>query len=198
MWNLARLAETLLPLLDADEAAAITKAEAALERFPPQFEVAYEQGLRGKLGLMQARTGDLALARDLLERMARNKADFTLTFRALAGVVAGPAGGGAARALFENAADFDEWAVQWRDRVSQEGGDTAARQALMRASNPAFIPRNHRVEEAIAAAVIRDDLAPFERLVAVLARPFDDQPGNASYAAPPQPDEIVHQTFCGT
>ncbi len=198
MWNLARLAETLLPLLDTDEDAAVRKAEAALERFPPQFEAAYTRGLRRKLGLTEERPGDLALARDLLERMARNKADYTLTFRRLAEASTGAAGGDGVRALFENPADFDEWAVQWRDRIGQEESTLEASQALMRASNPAFIPRNHRVEEAIAAAVARDDLAPFERLVAVLAKPFDEQPANAAYADPPKPDEVVRQTFCGT
>ena len=88
--------------------------------------------------------------------------------------------------------------MTWRARLAAEGGDPPARQAAMRAVNPAYIPRNHRVEEAITAAVDDEDFVPFERLVEVLAHPFDDQPGTERYATPPRPDEIVRQTFCGT
>lgn len=197
MWNLARLAETLVPLFDADETAAVKKAEGALEAFPQLFENAYTDGLRRKLGLVSPQPGDLTLARDLLEIMAANKADYTLTFRRLADAEQ-PSASQPVRSQFENPEAFDTWANRWRQRMAEDGGNTAERRDLMRSANPAYIPRNHRVEEAIAAAVTRDDLAPFEALVAVLAKPFEDQPENSRYADPPKPEEVVQQTFCGT
>ena len=198
MSDLARLAETLLPLLSDSEEGAIEMAQAAIGTFGPRFEAAYTRGLRAKLGLTEERLGDLALAHDLLERMAANEADFTLTFRALSEAAADAAGDDAVRPLFRDPSAFDAWAVSWRRRLAAEGGDPARRRETMRRTNPRYIPRNHRVEEAIDAAVERADLAPFERLLAVLAAPFDEQPENASYAAAPRPDEVVHQTFCGT
>ena len=105
---------------------------------------------------------------------------------------------GPVSALFEEPAAFDEWAVRWRNRLAGEERSSDARRKDMRSVNPAFIPRNHRIEEAIRAAVDEEDLEPFEVLSAVLASPYDDQPGREPYATPPRPNEIVHQTFCGT
>ena len=102
------------------------------------------------------------------------------------------------RRHFDDPGAFDEWAGRWRQRISSEGGDPAERDAVMRRANPAFIPRNHLVEEAITAAQDHGDFAPFERLLTVLAAPYEDQPGFARYAEPPRPDQVVHQTFCGT
>lgn len=198
LWNLSRLAETLLPLLADDENAAVAIAQAALAAFAPRFQAAYAAGLNRKLGLLRTEQDDFALAQDLLQRMTANSADFTLTFRRLSDAVVDPAAEASVRNLFTNPASFDEWSGQWRARLLLDGNDTAAQQAVMRGANPAFIPRNHRVEEAIVAAVDRADFAPFETLVIVLSRPYDDQPEFAPYADPPQPDEIVHQTFCGT
>jgi len=190
-WNLARLAETLLPLLDADEAAAVAAAEATLGAFAPRFQAAYRQGLRRKLGLLREREGDDALAQDLLERMAEAGADFTLTFHWLAD----PANDSAVRAQFADPGAFDDWALRWRQRLA--AGDTApdAVAAAMRAANPAVIPRNHRIEAAIEAAVARDDFAPFHTLVEAATRPFV---ANAEFMQPPAPAERVARTFCGT
>jgi uncharacterized protein YdiU (UPF0061 family) len=197
-WNLARLSETLLPLLDDDQEAAIEAANAALGTFATRFHAAYGAGLSAKLGLQTAREGDLALAQDLLARMAANGADFTLTFRRLCAAAEDEAGDGDLRALFADPAAYHAWAAGWRRRLDAEGGDPGARARAMRAVNPAYIPRNHRVEQAIRAAEDHGDFAPFDALVGVLAHPYDDQPGRESYADPPRPDEIVHQTFCGT
>ena len=109
-----------------------------------------------------------------------------------------PAGERAVRNLFAAPEAFDAWAVRWRHRLAQEPQSATERRAAMRAANPAFIPRNHLVEEAIAAAVNQDDFAPFERLLAVLARPFEDQPEHQRFADPPRPEQVVQQTFCGT
>jgi serine/tyrosine/threonine adenylyltransferase len=194
-WNLARFAETLLPLLADNVDAGVEVAQEALAAFSVHFEVAYAAGLRRKLGLLTAEPDDLALGQDLLERMAEQGADFTIVFR---GLVAAASGDNAVRRQFTDPAVFDEWAAKWRARLASEGGDPVARTALMRSANPAFIPRNHRIEEVIVAAVTKGDYAPFERLLAVLSRPYDDQSDNAAYADAPKPDEVVQATFCGT
>ena len=178
-WNLARLAETLLPLLAEDRNTAVKQARDAIEGFATRFETAYTAGLRRKLGLSQARPDDLSLAQDLLERMARNGADFTLTFRRLCNSAAGPDGDAAVRSLFSDPTAFDDWATTWRRRLAEESEGANERRPAMRAANPAFIPRNHRVEEAIVAAVDRGDFSPFERLLTVLSMPYEDQPPSA-------------------
>jgi uncharacterized protein YdiU (UPF0061 family) len=197
-WNLARLAETLLPLLGEDEAAQLEAGKTAIMAYPGLFEEAYMREFRAKLGLREARGGDLDLVHDLLDRMTRNEADFTLTFRRLADAAAGAAGDRAVAELFKDSGALTEWSGRWRARLESEGGDPALRREAMRQVNPAFIPRNHLVEEAISAAVRGENFAPFEDLVAVLAKPFDDQPGRERYMMPPRPEEVVHQTFCGT
>lgn len=197
-WNLARLAETLLPLLGDTEEAQLASANAAIQTYPGHFERAYAGGLRAKLGLAQAHEGDLGLAHDLLDRMTAAKADHTLTFRHLAEAAADPAAETKVRALFAEPQAFDDWADRWRQRLALESASATERREAMAKVNPAFIPRNHMVEEAIAAAVRGDDLAPFERLIGVLARPFDDQPDAARYGMPPAPEEVVRATFCGT
>jgi uncharacterized protein YdiU (UPF0061 family) len=197
LWNLSRLAETLLPLLSEDQQQAVDQANEALNVFGPRFEQAYHAGLRRKLGLASSREEDVALASGFLDIMAEQKADFTLTFRALSEAAADPENPGHARRLFAGSSAFDAWAVRWRERLQAEPTDPAARRAAMRAANPAFIPRNHRVEALIAAA-IEDDYGPFEELLTVLSKPHEDQPGLEHYAEPPQPHEQVLQTFCGT
>jgi uncharacterized protein YdiU (UPF0061 family) len=195
LWNLTRLAEALLPLLDDEEETAKTAALAALDGFAPAFETAYRDGLRRKIGLAESQPDDVALAQNLLDRMTENQADFTLTFRRLANAMDD---NGPVRSLFADPTAFDIWADKWRQRIAQEGGPSPERQAAMRAVNPAFIPRNHRVQAVIAAAETSADFAPLDELVAVLSHPYDDQPDRARYAEPPRPEEVVHQTFCGT
>jgi uncharacterized protein YdiU (UPF0061 family) len=188
----------LLPLLSGQDEQAVEIAQEALAGFGPRFEAAFNAGLRKKLGLFTEQEDDGQLAADLLGRMAANQADFTLTFRRLGDAAADPAADAPVRSLFADPAAYDGWAARWRQRLDREPLDAAARQAAMRAVNPAFIPRNHRVEAVIQAAVERDDFAPFEELLVVLAKPFEEQPGFARYAEPPQPHERVCQTFCGT
>ena len=197
-WNLTRLAEALLPLLSDDEDKAVAEAQEALDAFAARFETAFYAGLRKKLGLFTERDGDVALARDLLEAMAENQADFTLTFRRLSDAAAGPEGDEAVRRLFANPSAYDGWAARWRERLMDEPQDGAIRQAAMRAVNPAYIPRNHRVEAVIEAAVERGDFTLFDELLTVLSKPYEDQPAFAHYADPPEPHERVCQTFCGT
>jgi uncharacterized protein YdiU (UPF0061 family) len=197
LWNLTRLAECLLPLFSDDKDKAIEQAQFILGEYAEKFTTAYQSGLRAKIGLFTTRDGDEALIQDLLDAMAKNQADFTLTYRRLADLAGGAVNDVVGR-LFAEPAAFDEWAVRWRQRISDEPQSAAERSAAMRAVNPAFIPRNHRVEAVIQAAMKHDDYAPFEELLTVLSRPFEDQPAFAGYADPPQPEQRVTQTFCGT
>jgi uncharacterized protein YdiU (UPF0061 family) len=198
LWNLTRFAECLLPLFSDDKEKAIEEAQAALGAFAEQFTTAYQAGLRKKIGLFTARDGDEALVQDLLDAMAKNQADFTLTFRRLSEAALGPDGDAEVRSLFAEPAAYDEWTLRWRQRTSDEPQSAAERRAAMRSVNPAFIPRNHRVEAVIEAAVNRDDFGPFEELLTVLSKPYEDKPAFAGYADPPKPEQRVLQTFCGT
>ena len=198
LWNLTRLAECLLPLFSEQRETAITEARTALDAFEERFENTYQAGLRRKLGLFSTRDGDPALAQDLLDTMAGNQADFTLTFRRLSDASLDPSFEPQVRQLFADPSAFDRWAGRWRQRLSEETQSAAERHDLMRSVNPVFIPRNHRVEAIIEAAVRRDDFAPFEEFITVLSRPYEDQPALAFYADPPEAHQRVLQTFCGT
>jgi uncharacterized protein YdiU (UPF0061 family) len=143
-WNLARLAETLLPLLESDPDEAIKQGQAAIDGIGPAFERGYVSGLRRKIGLFQSKPDDAALIEDLLRRMTESRADFTLTFRALSDAAVSAENDRAVRVLFDNPAAYDEWAVKWRARLADDGGDPNARREGMRAVNPRYIPRNHR------------------------------------------------------
>jgi serine/tyrosine/threonine adenylyltransferase len=198
LWNLTRLAECLLPLLSDDKDKAVEEAQAALGEFAEAFSTAYQAGLRRKIGLFTMHDSDEALVQDLLDAMVKGQADFTLTFRRLGDAAFGSDGDAKVRQLFAEPAAYDEWAGRWRQRIAQEPQIPAERQAAMRSVNPAFIPRNHRVEAVIEAAVNRDDFAPFEALLTVLSKPFEEQPAFAEYADPPEPEQRVRQTFCGT
>ncbi len=195
-WNLARLAECLM-MIFANEAEAPERANAVLANFKTHFQKAYLDGLRRKIGLREAQDDDASLLADLFNRMGENEADFTLTFRRLCVAIADPTADAGVATLFKDPSSFAGFAEKWRARIAQEGGDLPERAEQMRRVNPAFIPRNHRVEEAIAAA-LKDDLAPFHQLNRVLEKPFEDQPEFADYMLPARPEERVTQTFCGT
>ncbi len=197
-WNLARFAETLLPLVDADQARAVELATEKIIAFRDAYEARWLERMRAKLGLATAREGDRELAEALLMAMREGEADFTLCFRRLADAAPGPEGEAGLRALFAQDAALDAWLPRWRARLDEEGTAHAAAAAAMRRENPLFIPRNHRVEEALAAAIGAGDLAPFEALLEATSRPFDEQPRHAALAAPARPDERVCRTFCGT
>jgi uncharacterized protein YdiU (UPF0061 family) len=197
LWTLTRLAECLLPLFSDDKDKAVEQAQSILSAFAEKFTAAYQAGLRKKIGLFSARDGDEVLIQDLLDAMAKDQVDFTLTFRRLSDH-ARDQNNDSVRQLFADPAAFDEWAARWRQRIAGEPQSALERSIVMRAVNPAFIPRNHRVEAVIDAATSRDDYAPFEELLSILAKPFDDQPEFAAYADPPEPHQQVLQTFCGT
>jgi uncharacterized protein YdiU (UPF0061 family) len=185
-WNLARFAETLLPLLADDQDQAIGLATEAIEQTAPLLQEAYRRGLLQKLGISAQRDGDTALAQDFLNLMQKQGADFTSTFRSLA-----------QNPTAEALADPD-WTARWRARLAAEKTTPEERRRAMLAVNPAYIPRNHLVEEALAAAVTQNDFSPFETLLEVLAKPFEERAGYERYASPPPADQRVYQTFCGT
>jgi uncharacterized protein YdiU (UPF0061 family) len=197
-WNLARFAETLLALIDPRSERAIELATAAIADFSNEFDEHWLAGMRRKIGLFSEEDGDAALIRSLLDVMQRAVADFTLTFRRLCAAAEGEAGDAALYGLFAEPAALREWIRAWRVRLAREPQPGSERAPFMRLANPAVIPRNHRIEAVIVAAVERGDYAPFEELLRVLSRPYEEQPSFAAYANPPRSEERVLQTFCGT
>jgi uncharacterized protein YdiU (UPF0061 family) len=195
-WNLARLAETLLALIDADSNRAIARATEVVNGFPEQYERYWLQGMRTKLGLVTEDEADLNLAQGFLTAMEGNNVDYTLAFRYLSDAVLGKEE--RIRALFADPSPFDLWSGHWRARLGREDVTPAERAQSMRRVNPAFIARNHRVEEALSAAVERGNYAPFETLLKILSRPFDEQPEFAAFAEPAPEGQGCYRTFCGT
>ncbi|MBT8155238.1 YdiU family protein [Epibacterium ulvae] len=184
VWNLAQLATALLQQMDAPEDA-VEEATEIVHAMPDLLHAAWRETFRAKIGLATKEDGDEALITSLLDRMAQGQADFTNSFRALSD--------GAARDQFTDPEAFDTWEMDWRARLAREEDPDAT----MRAANPVFIPRNHRVEEMIAAAVA-GDFSLFERMNRVLATPYDRQDADMDLARPPADSEVVNATFCGT
>jgi uncharacterized protein YdiU (UPF0061 family) len=198
LWNLTRLAEALLPLVDDGEEEAVRLATERLDRFPSRFAQSYLRVMRAKLGLVREDESDPALVDALLAALAASHVDHTLFFRRLCAVAADASLADGLASSFADPGAFRAWLEAWHRRLATEPSPPEARAAAMRRANPAFIPRNHRVEEAIEAAVARADFGPFETLVDVLARPYDDQPERAAFAEPPGPEQRDYRTFCGT
>ncbi|MDJ0853845.1 MAG: YdiU family protein [Desulfobacterales bacterium] len=190
-WNLARLAETLLPLIHDEPQEALAIATEAVTGFTDTFRRHWLAGMRAKLGLSNPEEDDGTLVADLLECMHRHGADFTNTFRDLA---TGPV----PEASFFQAPDFKHWHERWQARLKRQPGGWETSRQLMNANNPAVIPRNHRVEEAIAAAVERADYAVMEKLLDFLSQPFQAPPVEAGYHLPAPPSAPPYRTFCGT
>ncbi|MGR4066957.1 YdiU family protein [Halomonas sp. LR3S48] len=197
-WNLARLAETLLPLIDEDSDRAVKQATELLHRYPEQHEAEWLDVMRAKLGLHQAQPEDKTLIEALLASMHRGRADFTLAFRRLADAAENAEAEASLVALFERPEEIAGWLEEWRQRLAQEPLPEGERTRQMRLANPAFIPRNHRVQQALTAAMDENDFGPFETLLDVVTHPFDDQPGREEYTRPAEPTERVFRTFCGT
>jgi uncharacterized protein YdiU (UPF0061 family) len=197
-WNLARLAETLLPLIDPDEPErAVPRAVEVIDAFPARYEHHWLAGARAKLGLSHTDAGDATLTQDWLTLLQSQRVDHTLAWRRLADAVDGD--GLRLQALFEDTRPLWDWLARWRERGAQEPAPPHERAREMRRASPLYIARNHRVEEALAAASADGDLKPLQRLLEVLARPFDERPGLDAYAAPAPPEVTAgYRTFCGT
>jgi uncharacterized protein YdiU (UPF0061 family) len=197
-WNLARFAETLLPLFDVEKTQAVTLATESINAYSAKFEREWLKAMRSKLGLLQAQPEDGDLINALLDVMHRTQADYTVTFRALSDYLERDRSGPGVEEALHDHADFRAWLRRWEVRGEQESETSAVRAEAMRQANPRHIPRNHLIEEVIEAATTEEDFAPFEALLEVIVRPFGEQPTAAAYAAPPRPDQRVLETFCGT
>ncbi len=212
LWNLTRLAESLLPLLADETEAAVEVAQNVLKTFVESYQNNWLLGMRAKCGLLTTpnttkQNGDKTLIEELFNTMAANNADFTLTFFYLSRLPAKAATQVAAqpteqdndiRSLFDNPAQFDDWAIKWRKRLTEVSQKDEDRHTKMQAINPVYIPRNHQIEAAIRAAEDHGDFSVFNDLHEVLQKPYQQQQGKDSYMLPPEPDEVVRQTFCGT
>lgn len=191
VWNLARFAETLLPLLNKDQDRAVELAQNTVQEFKVLYESYWLAGMRAKLGLFGEEPGDGALVKDLLELMIQTSADFTNTFRSLT------------LDQFDNSRlfssdAFTDWHKRWQERLKKQHESQTASREMMRSSNPAVIPRNHRVEAVLEAAVKRDDYSVMHRLLEVLSNPYAYTPAQEEYATPPEPSAYRYRTFCGT
>ena len=190
-WNLARFAETLLPLIDPVQEKALALAEEAIHSFPKIYQAHWIMGMRKKLGLFTAETEDTELIETLLTWMQMHRADYTHSFRALA-----------SETLPEEArlhdTEFVEWHTRWQARLSRQAESRNSSFSLMQANNPAIIPRNHRVEEALSAASEHGDYLLIQQLLAAMANPYADNPEYSDYRTPPTPSGHMYQTFCGT
>ena len=190
-WNLARFAETLLSLIHDDPQVAVSMAKEVISGFSDTFRHYWLAGMRAKLGLLNLEADDGALVEDLLDGMHRHGADFTNTFRDLAS-------GSLPEDSVLRAPDFKPWFERWQARLKRQPDSWEASRRLMNTHNPAVIPRNHRVEEALAAAVERADFTVMEKLLGFLSRPFQDLPEQAGYHLPAPPSAQPYRTYCGT
>ena len=197
-WNLARLAETLLALLDADESKALDLANEMIGSFPDRFERHWLGAMRKKLGLLSEEEGDEALVKSWLGLLLNNNMDFTIAFRGLGASQEGMEERDSFRSLFTDIAAFDGWVSGWQARLAREPQSAGAQAELMRQSNPARIPRNHRIEEVIRAAEDAGDFAPFHEMLAAVAEPYVAKVEFAKYELAPEAGEEVTRTFCGT
>ena len=195
-WNLARLAETLIPFVDSNKERAIELLTETIECIQPLYESHWLAGMRSKIGLSTEDPHDLKLINDLLSVIEEGHADFTLVFRRLSQVLRGD--NDTVRNLFKKPDAFDVWAQRWQKRLEQDGVARETSAQAMDRVNPIYIPRNHKVEEALAAAVDQEDMMPFSKLLAVLSHPFDEVAGNEAYSEPAPVTNIPYQTFCGT
>lgn len=196
-WNLARFAETLLPFLGPTPEEALEFANAVIHRIPSVFEEFRLAGMRAKLGLSSAQEEDVELIENLLRLMQDGEADHTLTFRHLCEAAEKPEREASVTSLFKDPEALAHWMAAWKERLRLEQGSAGERAAAMRLVNPALIPRNHRVAQALAAAE-KGDFAVFERLNAALKNPYETPEGAEDFMLPPEPHEKVQRTFCGT
>lgn len=190
-WNLARFAETLLPLIHDDSQSAVSIAKEAISRFSDTFHHYWLAGMRAKLGLLNEEMDDGDLAEELLACMHRHGADFTTTFRALTT-------GCLPETTVFQAPDCKQWFQRWQARVKRQPDSRETSHRLMTTRNPAVTARNHRVEEALEAAVERVDFTVMEKLLGFLSQPYQDPPEKADYHLPPPPSSQTYRTFCGT
>ncbi len=195
-WNLARFAETLVPLINEDEDKAIEAATASINRFTERFMYGWRTGMAAKMGFDDPTPEDDAMMRRFITMLHNRQADFTNTFRLLEGALEEGAQSDRLRELFAGEDGFETWLKDWRERASRAGKEKPAQ--IMRSANPVIIPRNHVVERVIEAAIVDNDFEPFDVFLAALRTPWEDGPDKTPFKSPPEAEEVVHQTFCGT
>lgn len=198
-WNLSVLAQSILPLLNDNQDEALAAGQAAIDTFPGYYQAAYLQMMQNKLGMTTTHSDDAQLIQELLALMKQENVDYTLTFRSLsdlANPIIDPSS--SIGELFQLPESFDDWLDRWQQRLSAEAVLAEQRQSQMYLSNPVFIPRNHLLEEAITAATSNQNFEPFHQLLKVLGSPFDYCDPLMRFAVPPNENQIVQQTFCGT
>ena len=197
-WNLTRFAECLLPLIDGDDLdRAVDRATEVIKAFDDYYDAAWLTGMRAKLGLTTSEENDTALVNDWLALLQESRVDFTLGWRRLADAAVGDMQ--PLERLFESPPVLQPWLARWQNRLSKESRSTIQAAEAMRRVNPIYIPRNERVEEALAAASDHGDLAPFEQLLTAVKQPFDEQPELQRFAQPAEPRfAACFKTFCGT
>ncbi|MEE2694415.1 MAG: YdiU family protein [Pseudomonadota bacterium] len=198
-WNIACFSQALLPLIGGAEKSALDRVEKIVGKYPELFREAYLVGLRKKLGLRKELQIDETLGQDLLQEIAEEGMDYTVTFRHLVSYHGsnGPRVAAAQR-FFGVSKGLKDWIGRWSRRLEEDGVDSRGREAVMESANPVYIPRNHLVEEAIRYAVRENDYSYFHKLIAVLENPYEEVASLARYGLPPEPHEEVKATFCGT
>ena len=197
-WNIACLGECLLPLIHPDRNKAIGIAEEILDSFQDKFRKYWLSGMYKKIGLTQNEPEDINLLEQLLELMKENKTDYTLTFRYLSDAIENDTGNSNFEKQFLSQNKISEWLVSWRKRLKIQSASFKKIKMSMQKENPAFIPRNHRIEKAIYEAVDNNDYSYMDHLILLLNKPYQDQPNNSEYMNPPEKPDHNYQTFCGT
>jgi len=195
-WNLTRLAETLIPLVDPNVDRAVELLKEVIETIAPLYESYWLTEMRSKIGLSSEEAQDFELINELLSVMEKSNADFTLVFRSLSDALLGNAE--AIRKLFDNSSSFNIWLERWLQRIELDTIDKESIAKTMNKVNPIYVPRNHKVEEALRAAVLEADMIPFSELLEVLSNPYEEIKGKEGYASPAPITGIKYQTFCGT
>ena len=196
LWNLARFAETLIPLIDKDEQNSINILTQKLSLIQGRYENAWLKVMSKKIGITVIQDGDLELINDLLDIMKNEKADFTLVFRYLADFIIGKEN--LLLGLFENSKKINEWLINWKNRIEKEGKFDKSLCTMMKKINPLYIPRNHLVEHALDEALSKENFKPFYNLLGYVTNPFDEISNSEEYTLPAPITDKPYKTFCGT
>ncbi len=199
-WNLSRLAETLLPLMDDDEDKALEMAKTALDQYGPIFMASWTQEMAPKFGMVPNKEPetDREIIRQFLSLLQKHNVDFTNSFQSLTIALMNEEGLKKVKAIFQEDGSFDIWFEQWKARIGSSEQEISVACKIMTRANPIYIPRNHLVEEAIDVATSKGDFSFMEKLLKAIGTPFEKKAGFNRYELPPKPEEEVHQTFCGT
>ena len=196
LWNLARFAETLIPLIDKNEKNSINILSQKISLIQSKYEKAWLKVMSEKIGITKIKDGDLELINDLLDIMKNEKADFTLVFRYLADFIIGKEN--LLINLFDNSKKINEWIINWKNRIEKEGKFDKSLSSKMKKINPLYIPRNHLVEHALDEALSKENYKPFYKLLGFVTNPYDEIPNSEEYTLPAPINDKPYKTFCGT